>query len=270
MRVVGFEVADDGQTMWSVIVTGLQPHQTINEAQAAIDAQARRCAETEAEVERLRKSSATPCQCAACQALREPPSLLIGHWSDCAVHNEPAQPAGSCDCGAEAAKRLLSDPNGICELDLRDALAAIAAESPPDDWKPYDDWNDYQGYGERDDPARVSGVDQSNSGDVHAHGYACGSWDTAKRLRALLSAPSQGAAYVAAGLALAEADDAQQTAHAALLAAEQEHGYQLMTSEAGRGEWRRLCQSDVSAAKALATARAAFVAAKAEGKGEAT
>lgn len=23
-----------------------------------------------------------------------------GHWSDCAVHNEPAYPAGNCDCGA--------------------------------------------------------------------------------------------------------------------------------------------------------------------------
>ena len=22
-----------------------------------------------------------------------------GHWSDCAVHNEPAYPAGPCDCG---------------------------------------------------------------------------------------------------------------------------------------------------------------------------
>lgn len=23
----------------------------------------------------------------------------IQHWSDCAVHNEPAYPAGPCDCG---------------------------------------------------------------------------------------------------------------------------------------------------------------------------
>ena len=23
-----------------------------------------------------------------------------GHWSDCAIHNEPAYPAGPCDCGA--------------------------------------------------------------------------------------------------------------------------------------------------------------------------
>ena len=23
----------------------------------------------------------------------------VAHWSDCAVHNEPAYPAGECDCG---------------------------------------------------------------------------------------------------------------------------------------------------------------------------
>lgn len=27
-----------------------------------------------------------------------------GHASDCAVHNEPAFPAGPCDCGAQLAK----------------------------------------------------------------------------------------------------------------------------------------------------------------------
>lgn len=25
------------------------------------------------------------------------------HWSDCALHNEPAMPAGPCDCGAARA-----------------------------------------------------------------------------------------------------------------------------------------------------------------------
>jgi hypothetical protein len=28
-------------------------------------------------------------------------SALIHHASDCAVYNEPALPAGPCDCGAE-------------------------------------------------------------------------------------------------------------------------------------------------------------------------
>ena len=27
----------------------------------------------------------------------------IIHWSDCAVHNTPAYPAGECDCGAAKA-----------------------------------------------------------------------------------------------------------------------------------------------------------------------
>lgn len=26
------------------------------------------------------------------------------HWSDCAMHNEPAEPNGPCDCGADAPK----------------------------------------------------------------------------------------------------------------------------------------------------------------------
>lgn len=32
------------------------------------------------------------CQCAACQQDG-------GHYSDCAVHREPAEPNGPCDCG---------------------------------------------------------------------------------------------------------------------------------------------------------------------------
>ena len=33
------------------------------------------------------------CQCGSCTA-------TVRHKSDCAVHNEPAYPAGPCDCGA--------------------------------------------------------------------------------------------------------------------------------------------------------------------------
>jgi hypothetical protein len=31
------------------------------------------------------------CECDACK--------ISPHWSDCAVHNEPAYPNGPCDCG---------------------------------------------------------------------------------------------------------------------------------------------------------------------------
>jgi len=36
------------------------------------------------------------CRCAACDGSPWP------HWSDCAVHNEPAYPNGPCSCGCEA------------------------------------------------------------------------------------------------------------------------------------------------------------------------
>jgi hypothetical protein len=32
-------------------------------------------------------------------ALVWPENKTFSHWSDCAVHNEPAYPAGACDCG---------------------------------------------------------------------------------------------------------------------------------------------------------------------------
>lgn len=32
------------------------------------------------------------------------PAITGNHWSDCALHNEPAMPAGPCDCGANAPK----------------------------------------------------------------------------------------------------------------------------------------------------------------------
>ncbi|MEG9528384.1 MAG: hypothetical protein MIL41_21885 [Hyphomicrobiales bacterium] len=36
---------------------------------------------------------------AALRPRRKLPTMVVGHWSDCAVHNEPAYPAGPCDCG---------------------------------------------------------------------------------------------------------------------------------------------------------------------------
>ena len=44
------------------------------------------------------------------------------HWSDCAVHSEPAFPAGRCNCGT-AASRLragIREVVAVCEQDARD------------------------------------------------------------------------------------------------------------------------------------------------------
>ena len=30
------------------------------------------------------------------------------HWSDCAIYNEPAYPAGPCDCGAAVAPKAIA------------------------------------------------------------------------------------------------------------------------------------------------------------------
>jgi hypothetical protein len=34
-----------------------------------------------------------------CKAVEEKQPKEVKHWSDCAVHNEPAYPNGECDCG---------------------------------------------------------------------------------------------------------------------------------------------------------------------------
>jgi len=44
------------------------------------------------------------------------------HWSDCAVHNGPAYPAGECDCGAAQ--------DGKCKLCV-DGCAACDARAQP-------------------------------------------------------------------------------------------------------------------------------------------
>jgi hypothetical protein len=33
------------------------------------------------------------------EALAQPEQDPVAHWSDCAVHSEPAYPKGECDCG---------------------------------------------------------------------------------------------------------------------------------------------------------------------------
>nr|DAV31709.1 MAG TPA: hypothetical protein [Caudoviricetes sp.] len=45
----------------------------------------------------------------------------IQHDSDCAVHNEPAIPAGPCDCGAQA-KHERRFATWLCQLGCKTAL----------------------------------------------------------------------------------------------------------------------------------------------------
>lgn len=63
------------------------------------------------------------------------------------------------------------------------ALREIAAGSPPDDWESRDMYGDYIGHGDHGDDDFVDDVDPSNSGDVHAHGWAEGRWSAAKIAR---------------------------------------------------------------------------------------
>ena len=39
------------------------------------------------------------------------------HWSDCAVHNEPAYPAGECDCGVTQEPVAWISPGGHIHFD---------------------------------------------------------------------------------------------------------------------------------------------------------
>ena len=73
-------------------------------------------------------------------------------------------------------------------------LREIADASPmPDDAEWYGTGQfagDYAGYTHRlaDGTTRTTGVDESNSGDVHEHGWAMGEWTAAKKARAALKA----------------------------------------------------------------------------------
>ncbi len=55
---------------------------------------------------------------------------------------------------------------------------------PPAEWEPYDAWGDYSAYPLAD--GSTSGVDDSNSGDVHSHGIATGEWSVGKALDRIL------------------------------------------------------------------------------------
>lgn len=65
---------------------------------------------------------------------------------------------------------------------LRGALEEISdpLNLPENDWSPRDVFGDYNETG------NGRGVDPSNMGDVHDHGWTCGAWEKAKIARAAL------------------------------------------------------------------------------------
>jgi hypothetical protein len=65
------------------------------------------------------------CQCDACKD-------GVIHSSDCAVHNEPTEPAGTCSCGAERRAKVLSRWSALKPRDRDRWLAeAVAGIYPP-------------------------------------------------------------------------------------------------------------------------------------------
>ena len=61
------------------------------------------------------------------EALAQPEQKPVAHWSDCAVHSEPAYPKGECDCGgivAVADYTALSDKY----VALSDKYVALKAQ----------------------------------------------------------------------------------------------------------------------------------------------
>jgi hypothetical protein len=89
------------------------------------------------------------------KALAQPVQEPVLHWSDCAVHNEPAYPAGECDCGAAQepvaplweclgrwsaylvanGKRAdCAPPSWLVEA-IRNATAAQSAQEPVAQWQ---------------------------------------------------------------------------------------------------------------------------------------
>ena len=65
------------------------------------------------------------CQCPACK--------VAPHASDCAVHNEPAYPAGECNCGANGEPAAWMYPDDLKRFETSEAYAeaySIAMVSP--------------------------------------------------------------------------------------------------------------------------------------------
>ncbi len=60
----------------------------------------------------------------------------MSHTSDCAVHNEPAMPAGPCDCAARPAAwiRLAKSDGRYAEIDVTpDGRLTFSGTLPPTD-----------------------------------------------------------------------------------------------------------------------------------------
>lgn len=49
----------------------------------------------------------------------------VKHWSDCAVHSEPAYPAGPCDCGAGWQNLTIEEINEVLGSDIHDEPSGI-------------------------------------------------------------------------------------------------------------------------------------------------
>lgn len=53
------------------------------------------------------------------KALAQPEQEPVAHWSDCAVHSEPAYPKGECDCGGFPPQRTWVD---LTDEELADCM----------------------------------------------------------------------------------------------------------------------------------------------------
>jgi len=53
----------------------------------------------------------------------------VKHWSDCAVHSEPAYPAGDCDCGA-----VVMTPEQTLDWLAQQHFDQCQEERPIQDW----------------------------------------------------------------------------------------------------------------------------------------
>jgi len=70
-----------------------------------------------------------------CKAVEEKQPKEVKHWSDCAVHNEPAYPNGECDCGGytepEAVAWMWKDGTLTSDPDFADGTWTPLFAAPP-------------------------------------------------------------------------------------------------------------------------------------------
>lgn len=107
---------------------------------------------------------------ATAEAVAGEPSIGLGddkrgaHASDCAVHNEPAMPAGECDCGAEAPKPEQTEApkrrrRTKAEIEA-DKAAEAAANAPQPEKAPAND-GEMPAFLRRDEPAPIAETAQT-------------------------------------------------------------------------------------------------------------